>query len=94
MVQVFIIIDFYTRYSDSHPAVAAAQDPASTGADEAGGRKAEVLDIRVGLHHAPRPEIQHLIRSSIVIIDEQSHLEWAGGVQSVHQQSPAAGVWS
>ena len=44
----------------TNPAVTAAQDPAAAGADEAGSWQPEVLNIRECLHHAPRPQVQHL----------------------------------
>ena len=83
-------IYFLDTHSLTHPAVAAAQDPAAAGADEAGRWHPEVLNVRIGLHDTPRPQVQHLtLLSSLSLLSHVwAHLERAGGVQGVHQQSP------
>ena len=47
--------------------MAAGQDPGAAGADEAGCRESEVLNVRECLHHAASPQVQHLASAMLLL---------------------------
>ena len=47
--------------------MAAGQDPGAAGADEAGCRESEVLNVRECLHHAASPQVQHLASAVLLL---------------------------
>ena len=48
--------------------MAAGQDPGAAGADEAGCRESEVLNVRECLHHAASPQVKHLASAILLFI--------------------------